>query len=159
MVLRNTTAAFLLSFLFATAAMGQAPFLQDSLVADEVREAALRHYMPNDDREHEEKVVCVSADKTLSDEFLRRLALKTARVVRSTECTVDAASGVRFKGSSEYGVLTSITSIRWLSGTEVEVEGGNYWSGFGATYSRLRIAYKSKSRKWVVKSEVITGVS
>jgi hypothetical protein len=134
----------------------QAPFAKDSAVVDSVREAAFRHYMPREGSKYEEKVVCLSADKELSEEFVQRLSLRTAKVVRAAECVVDG-TGVHLKTTKEFGVLTSVESVKWLSGGEAEVKGGNYWSGMGATYSTLRIVYKKG--KWVVKSEVITGVS
>jgi hypothetical protein len=134
----------------------QAPFAKDSDALDKVREAAFRHYMPKEGSKYEERVVCLSADKELSDEFVQRLSLRTAKVVRAAECLVDT-TGVQLKTTKEFGVLTSVQSVKWLSGGEAKVEGGNDWSGIGATYSTLRIVYKKG--KWVVKSEVITGVS
>jgi hypothetical protein len=113
--------------------------------------------MPRDGTVYPEKVVCLKADKELSNEFLQRLTLKAAKVVRASECTVDMAEGVQLRKTGEHGVETSIFSVEWISGSEAEVKGGNYWSGIGATYSTLRIAYKQG--KWFVKSETITGVS
>jgi hypothetical protein len=113
--------------------------------------------MPKDSSKYEEKVVCLAADKELSDDFLRRFSLKSAKVVRASECVVDPVWGVRLRGTQDHGVLTSLESVVWISGDEADVKGGNYWSGIGATYSTLRIVYKKG--KWIVKSETITGVS
>ena len=145
------------SFLFLATSTAQVPFARDSKVLDQVLETAFRHYMPKDGSVYLGKVVCLKADKELSDEFLKRFTLKAAKVVRASECTVDMAEGVQLKKTGEHGVATSIFSVEWISGSEAEVKGGNYWSGLGSTYSTLRIVYKQG--KWFVKSETITGVS
>ena len=146
-----------LSFTLLASSSAQVPFAKDSKVLDQVRETAFRHYMPRDGTVYPEKVVCLKADKELSDEFLQRLTLKAAKVVRASECTVDGAYGVQLRRTGEHGVATSIFSIEWINGSEAEVKGGNYWSGIGATYSTLRIVYKQG--KWFVKSQTITGIS
>ncbi|HEY6943575.1 MAG TPA: hypothetical protein VI431_00440 [Candidatus Acidoferrum sp.] len=152
----RTGVAFSTLALVAIPSIAQAPFAKDSPVLDDVRATAFRHYMPKEGSNIREKVVCFAADKELSDEFLGRFSLKSVKIVRASECEV-GVFGVRLKGTRDFGVLTSIESVTWISGTEAEVRGGNYWSGWGATYSTLRIVYRKG--KWVTKSETITGVS
>lgn len=149
-------AGFLLLSSIGSAA--QIPSAKDLEVLDQVREAAFRHYIPTDKGRYTEKLICLQADKELSDQFLERLSFKGTVVVRSSECDVDGFRGVRLKRNPQArGVLTTIEDVRWISSREAEVKGGNYWSGIGATYNTLRIAYKKG--KWVVKSEISTGVS
>lgn len=150
-------AAFSALALVAIPSIAQAPFAKDSPALDDVRATAFRHYMPKEGSNYSERVVCLAADKELSDEFLRRFSLKSVKIVRASDCDVDAAFGVHLKGTRDSGVLTSIESVTWISGREAEVRGGNYWSGLGATHCTLRIVYRKG--KWVIKSETITGVS
>ena len=135
----------------------QIPSAKDSEVLDQVREAAFRHYMPTGKNGYNQTVVCLQADKELSDQFLKRLTLAKAKVVRVSDCDVDASVGVHLKGQKEQGVLITIEGMKWLSGTEAEVKGSQYWDGLAANFSTLRVVYRKG--RWVVKSEKITAVS
>lgn len=87
-------------------------------------------------------------DRDPSDEFMERFRGLKPPVKKVSECTA-SVTGVKDKETGEHGLIFRVTSIKWVSDSEVEVEGGYHEaseSASGNTYLLLR-----EGERWFVK--------
>lgn len=82
--------------------------------------------------------------------FMKRFAGNTPPVKMSSEC--DLANEVRDKKTGERGVVFCTGKIRWISETEVEVQGGYYEGNLSASGGGYRV--KKVNGKWTVEEGI-----
>ncbi len=128
---------------------------QDDQLAqiDDIREAMFRHHM-----EKRGKRIYFLAFFDIetgmredpTDDFMKRFADQFPRVAKESEAQASDYEGLRDKKTGEHGVSLIISTVRWVSDTEVQVHSGYYSSGTGA--ERGTYLLKKKDRRWVVES-------
>lgn len=135
----------------------QAPFAEESPIKTDLREAVLRYMFKDYNYGAYVKVFCIAAERPLSEKFLRRFAGNQLRVVWSSDCSIDIASGVKEKRSGTQGMLMSIESIAWIKGDEAEVRVRAYSDGLASNSDILRLI--CRNGQWAVEKDTLIGVS
>ena len=92
-----------------------------------------------------------------TDEFMKRFAGHIPSVRKASACESNAKQGVRDKTTGEKGLIFRVSSVRWKSDTEVEVEGGYNESGVSAS-SNVYVV-KKVDGKWKVTSDKMMTIS
>lgn len=127
---------------------------QDDQLAqiDDIREAMFRHHMEKrGKRIYFLALVDIEKGKREdpSDAFMKRFAGQIPRVAKESESQASDYEGLRDKKSGEPGVSLTISTIRWVSDTEVHVRSGYYSGGTGA--ARATFFLKKKDERWLVE--------
>ena len=84
-------------------------------------------------------------------EFMARFATNTPRVADASAANSSVPTGVQDKQTGERGLIFHLGGIRWISDTEVEVDGGYFEaseSAAGSTYFLTK-----KDGRWIVERE------
>ena len=92
-----------------------------------------------------------------SDEFIKRFAGNKPPVRKRSYCTANAGKGVLDKQTGEQGLIFNVTSLRWISDTEVEAEGGYYEAGLSSSGNIC--ALKKEKGKWKVTTDKLVEIS
>ena len=138
-------------------ASAQAPFAEESTVQTALRVAVFRYMFKHYDYGAHVKVICISTERPLPDEFVKRFSDNKLPVVWSSECSIDALSGVKENKTGRQGLLMAIQRIHWTSGGEVELDVEAYSDGLAANWNRLTVV--NEDGQWVVKKDKLTGIS
>lgn len=119
---------------------------------DDIREAMFRHHI----EKHGERIYFLAffdietgMREDPSDTFMKRFAGQIPRVAKESESQASDYKGLRDKKTGEQGVSLTISAIRWVSDTEVQVHSGYYSGGTGA--ERGTYFLKKKDGRWVVE--------
>ena len=91
------------------------------------------------------------------EELMRRFAGHSPKVFPASQCTTDARSGVSHGIMSGEGLVFSITEIKWISDSEVEVSGGYYEGGLSSSGNIYRL--KRVAGKWQVHEDTMEWIS
>jgi hypothetical protein len=134
---------------------------------DNIREAVFRYQFDHNASGQQKRatVYCLSVgEKHVGekhtdpfDEFMKRFADHKPPVRKRSECDVDPLNGVIDKRTGKPGLVFRVTSITWISDTEVEVAGGYYEAGLsssGNTYTVTR-----QHGKWKVSNDKMEWIS
>ncbi len=92
-----------------------------------------------------------------SDAFMKRFADHNPRVARRSESSSSIDVGVQDKKTGESGLIFNVGEIRWISETEVEVDGGYYEAGLSSSGNTYFL--KKRDGKWVVYRNVMHWIS
>ncbi|MGO8925829.1 MAG: hypothetical protein ACLQU3_02885 [Limisphaerales bacterium] len=157
--MRNITSLFLF-LAFASVSVGADPARQRQ--EDDIREAVFRWQFDHNvsGQQKKAKVYFLSVGEKYgdpSDEFIKRFADNKPPVRKRSECTADAGKGVLDKKTGEQGLIFNVTSIKWSSDTEVEVEGGYYEAGLSASGNIYTV--KKEKGKWKVTKDKMGWIS
>lgn len=91
------------------------------------------------------------------EELMRRFAGHSPEVFPASQCTADARLGVSHGAIPGSGLIFSITEIKWISDSEVEVSGGYYEGGLSSSGNVYRL--KRVAGKWQVLEDGMEWIS
>ena len=118
----------------------------------DVREAVFRYQFEHNSSGQQKKaaVYCLSVGENTdpSDDFIRRFANHKPPVRKISQCDVGPFDGVVDKLTHKLGLVFRVSSIKWISETEVEASGGYYEAGLSASGDTYTV------RKWLGKWRV-----
>ncbi len=86
-----------------------------------------------------------------SDALLTRFAGRRPPVKKVSESLSQQYEGIYDKETGKKGILFRITSIKWVSETEAEVEGGHYTGPLAASGHVYKMRFEND--KWVVTDD------
>jgi hypothetical protein len=147
-------AAVRLFALIGCTALGFAADSAREIQEGDIREAAFR-YQFNEHRGAKVFFIGIGEKTTdPSDEFMKRFADNKPPVRKVSTCQFNAQEAtVTDKKTGERGAQFWITSLKRISDSEVKVDGGNFYSGLGASGNIYTL--KKENGKWrVVKDEI-----
>src|ERR1700676_2637782 len=148
----NRKLAIRLGFLFFTClATGCTPTGTARLhEEDDIREAIFRYQFEHNASGQQKRaaVYCLSIGENAdpSDEFIKRFANHNPPVRKISGCTVGPFDGVVDKLTHKLGLVFRVSSIKWISGTEVEATGGYYEAGLSASGNTFTVS--KRLGKW-----------
>jgi len=87
-----------------------------------------------------------------SDEFMKRFADHEPAVRKRSQ-----SKGGMVGVAPEFGLIFRVEKIKWISDTEVEVEGGYYEAGASSSVNTYYL--KKERAKWVVTKDVMHAIS
>jgi hypothetical protein len=157
--MKNNVSLFLL-FVFLSVGMGADNARQSQ--EDDIREAVFRWQFDHNvsGQQKKAKVYFLAVGEKYSDpsdQFIKRFADNKPPVRKRSECTADAGKGVLDKKTGEQGLLFHVTSIKWKSDAQVEVEGGYYEAGLSASGNIYTL--KNERGKWKVTNDKLVEIS
>jgi hypothetical protein len=157
--MKNIASLFLL-FVFASAGVAADKARQSQ--EDDIREAVFRWQFDHNvsGQQKKAKVYFLAVGEKYgdpSDEFIKRFADNKPPVRKRSECSADAGKGVLDKKTGEQGLIFHVTSIKWISDTEVEAEGGYYEAGLSASGNIYTL--KKEKGKWQVTKDKLVEIS
>lgn len=127
----------------------------------DVQEAVFRHQFEHNASSQKQSAdfycLALRDKQDPPEELMRRFASHSPRVFPASQCTTDAHSGVSHGGMSGGGLVFSITEIKWLSDSEVEVSGGYYEGGLSSSGNVYRL--KRVAGKWQVVEDGMEWIS
>jgi hypothetical protein len=123
--------------------------------AEEVSEAALRHFLANSRLGFAPKVICISTGTPLALGFIDGFQYRVPRVVWSIDCTTNLWEGIRYIKTNEPAVLLHISRVRWISTEKAEVEGLFQCGDFPERPRKILLM--RKNNVWIVKKESVSG--
>jgi hypothetical protein len=91
-----------------------------------------------------------------SDEFMKRFAGHKPVAKKRSQST-GGAGGIKDKETGGSGLIFTVSKIKWVSETEVEVEGGYYEAGLSASGNTYYL--KKEKEKWAVTKDVMHWIS
>ena len=92
-----------------------------------------------------------------SDALLARFAGRRPPVKKVSESVSKKYEGIFDKETGKKGILFIVTSIKWISETEAEVEGGHYTAPLEASGHVYKVRFENG--KWVVKEDDMKWIS
>ena len=92
-----------------------------------------------------------------SNELISRFRDHKPPVKKVSQCTFSPTEGVRDKNTGEQGLIFGITKVKWISATNVEVEGGYYEAGLSSSGNIYLVVLKNN--KWVVVADRMLWIS
>jgi len=90
-----------------------------------------------------------------TDEFMERFA--DDKPTNKKESQAKLGDGVKDRDTGERGLIFRVGNIKWVSDTEVEVEGGYYEAGLSSSGNTYFL--KKQKDKWVVTKDVMHWIS
>ena len=145
---RSVLIAMLLILVAGPSGFAQAPFAEESVVKTRLREAAFRYAFTALDPKKSAKYFCIEPERPQPESFLQRFSDLATPVVWSAECSVNLPEGTRHKKTQQTAMILTISSMRWITGTEAYVT-VYHPDGFEANEYHLRCLLKNN--QWVVK--------
>jgi hypothetical protein len=128
---------------------------------DAVREAVFKHQIGRmtSALQDEEVVFFLSVGQEVnpSDTLLERFAGRRPMVKKVSESISRKYEGIFDKETGRRGIIFSVTSIKWISETEAEVEGGHYTAPLAASGHVYKVRFENG--KWVVKDDEMKWIS
>ena len=157
--MKNNVSLFLL-FAFLSVGMGADNARQSQ--EDDIREAVFRWQFDHNvsGQQKKAKVYSLAVGEKYSDpsdQFMKRFADNQPPVRKRSECNADAGKGVLDKKTGEQGLLFHVTSIKWKSDAQVEVEGGYYEAGLSASGNIYTL--KNERGNWKVTNDKLVEIS
>ena len=92
-----------------------------------------------------------------SDALLTRFAGRRPLVKKVSESFSKEYEGIYDKETGKKGILFRITSIKWVSETEAEVEGGHYTGPLAASGHVYKMRFENG--KWIVEDDDMKWIS
>jgi hypothetical protein len=140
--------AFISGLAFSEIGSAQAPFAEESAASLSAREAGFRYYLDHYvEHTRHFTVFCISTEKPLPDNFLRRFSNSKLPVVWASSCDYpDSGNHVRKKNSGREEYYLAMVSFRWLSGEEAETQIVELTDGISWSERTLRISFQEA--KW-----------
>jgi hypothetical protein len=128
---------------------------------DDVREAVFRYQFEHNSSGQQKRasVYCLSIGENTdpSDEFIKRFANHSPPVRKISGCNVGPYDGVVDKLTHKLGLVFRVSSINWISGTEVEATGGYYEAGLSASGDTYTV--RKRLGKWRVAKDKMNWIS
>ncbi len=128
---------------------------------DDVREAVFRYQFERNSSGQQKRagVYCLSIGENAdpSDEFIKRFANHSPPVRKISACTVGPFDGVVDKLTHKLGLVFRVSSIKWISGYEVEATGGYYEAGLSASGNTFTVS--KRLGKWKVTKDKMNWIS
>ncbi len=131
---------------------------------NDIREAVFRYQFQHNHSglQQQADVYCLSfgrpgAYRDPPDGFMKRFRDHIPPVKKVSQCEVSPHQGVTDKATGEKGLIFWITTIRWVSDDEVEVEGGYYEAGTSASGNLYRVV--RQHGRWIVKQDKLLWIS
>jgi hypothetical protein len=117
---------------------------------DAIREAAFRYMFFGECAYY---LAIIMGDKEVDpdDAFLKRFADRKPPLKKVSECTASKHEGVRDKETGEHGLIFRLGEPRWMSDTEVEIDGGYYEYGLAASGNTYYL--KKENGRWEVYND------
>ena len=128
----------------------------------DIREAAFRYqFVERTDGLKTIETYCLSIgangnEKNPDDAFMKRFEESTPAVKMVSACN-KSGFGVTDKATGKPGVIIRTEGIKWISETDVEVEGGYFYAGNGG--SRETYFLKKIDGKWIVQRHLIRSIA
>jgi hypothetical protein len=153
-------AHFVLLFAFASVCLAEDKI--GKFQVDDIREAVFRYQFDHNDsgQQKSAKVYFIGVGEKAadpSDDFMKRFADHLPPVRKASASHFITGKGLLDKKTGERGLAFQVTTIKWISDTEVEVSGGYYeaeLSSSGNTYT-----VQKKNRKWKVTKNKLDWIS
>jgi hypothetical protein len=128
---------------------------------DAVREAVFKYQIERMTSALQQKDVVfflsVDEEANPSDALLTRFAGRRPPVKKASESFSKEYEGIYDKETGKKGILFRITSIKWVSETEAEVEGGHYTGPLAASGHVYKMRFENG--KWVVTDDDMKWIS
>lgn len=139
--------------------------LPRSAQEDDIREAVFRYQFEHNasGTQQTAKFYCLSLgeyskDIGPDDGLMQRFQGHKPAVKKVSQCVYSLEVGVKDKETGQSGGLVfRVTSIRWISDTEIEVEGGYYEGGLSASGNVYRVVQKGS--QWIVTEDQMRWIS
>ncbi len=139
--------------------------LPRSAQEDDIREAVFRYQFEHNasGTQQTAQFYCLSLgeyskDIDPDDGLMQRFQGHKPAVKKVSQCICSPEVGVKDKEIGQSGGLVfRVTSIRWISNTEVEVEGGYYEGGLSASGNVYQVV--RKGNQWVVTDDKMRWIS
>jgi hypothetical protein len=126
---------------------------QKADVADDIREAVLRHMFGHEAQQQKPytKVLFISVEKKdPDDKFIARFKGHIPPVKKGSDSVITGdMGGVMDKETGEGGMLYSVGEIKWINENEVDIDGSYYVANLFAGGCRYRVV--PDGDKWIVK--------
>ena len=151
-----------LFLLLALASLGFAADKARQGQEDDIREAVFRYQIdPSGTGQQKATTVFFLGlnvkDGDPSDEFMKRFANHKPPVRKATASHYVPGKGILDLKTGEQGMALMIDRIKWISDTEVEVEGGHYLTEMSS--SSKTFSLKTEKGKWKVTKVRVKLVS
>jgi len=158
--LPSVAAALALLLVFASAGMAATQARQSQ--EDDIREAVFRWQFNHNvsGLQTNAKVYFLAVGEKggdPSDEFMKRFVGNKPPVRKRSQCTANAGRRVLDKQTGEQGLIFNVTSLRWISDTEVEAEGGYYEAGLSSSGNIYTL--KKDNGKWKMTRDKLVEIS
>jgi hypothetical protein len=128
---------------------------------NDIREAVFRYQFRHNAsiQGNSARVYCISSENKadLSDNFMKRFAGFNPPVHKASDCTIDPYKGVVEKATGKRGLVFWVKSIKWISSTDAEVDGGYFEDGLSASHNTYIVS--RATGRWVVSKERMTRLS
>ena len=104
-------------------------------------------------------VYCLSLaeNKNPDDEFMKRFQGHKPPVKKVSQCTICSGEGVKDAETGKQGLILQVTSIKWISNNEVEVEGGYYEAEESSSGNTYRV--QREGDQWAVREDKMNWIS
>lgn len=149
----------LLHLLVIGTAFAQAPFADEPPAKTDLREAIFRYMFEHyNNYRSTVRVFCIQPETPQPEKFLRRFAENKTRVVWASDCEMSGPMyQVKETRTGQRGLRMTISTIRWLNGSEVEASVEAFSDGIAANWNTLQLTVEGGH--WIVKHDKLTGVS
>jgi hypothetical protein len=128
-----------------------------------IREAVFRYQVANNALSKRNLVVyclavgAIKMETDPDDAFMKRFEGMTSPMRKVSECLRSRAGGVTEKSTGNLGVILFTESIRWISDSEAEIDGGDYIGPLAASHNTYYL--KKINSKWNVLGVRVLSVS
>ncbi len=130
---------------------------------DDIRDAVFRYQMRHNASALQQKtgafylsINTLGFDRSPSDGFIARFR-GCKPPVRGVACCIAEADGVRDRRTGDKGIVLRVGRIRWVSSTEVDVDGGYFEGGVSASGNTYRVV--KRGLRWVVVKNTMLWIS
>ena len=133
------------------------------LQGDDIREAVFRWQFGNNasyhqnDRNYAQVYFLQVNDRDPSEKLMKRFANHKPPVRKVSACGPERIKGVYDKKTGEKGLIFRVTTIKWSSETEAEVDGGYHEHGLSASGNTYTL--KKENGKWKVTKDKMHWIS
>ena len=129
---------------------------------DDIREAVFRYQFHHNASalQQEAKVYCLAVGRKLgdpTDEFMRRFRNDKPAVRKASSCDLMTGNGVVERRTGNQGIELEIASLKWISDSEVEVEGGYYEGNMSSSGNLYTV--NERDGKWRVTKDQMQSIS
>ena len=157
---RAAVVAVRVAILMALAAVGSASSTDRALQEDDIREVVFRHQFDHNSSgqqktAHSYYLALGEKDTDPSDQFMTRFSHHKPPVRKASACHWTSVEIVD-KRSGKPGLLFRISTITWISDSEVRVEGGYDEANVSASRNTYTV---KKHEKWKVTDDGMSVIS
>jgi hypothetical protein len=132
------------------------------LQEDDIREAVFRWQFANnasyDQNQKNAQVYFLEVNgRDPPDTLIKRFTDHKPPVRKVSSCSPEGIKGVRDKKTGQRGLIFRVTTVKWLSETEVTLDGGYHENGLSASGNTYTL--KKENEKWKVTKDKMHWMS